>query len=104
MLGVGPAGDIAYANTACAIMLGYLDPEMVIHLELPKLLTGCEHLSPAECLDTLQAATSIVAWNHDQGYVIRTVLSPAIRLPAADGLLLIGISDVTAWLWETHRD
>jgi PAS domain-containing protein len=38
MLGIGLVGDIAYANPACADMLGYVDPDTVTRLPLPELL------------------------------------------------------------------
>jgi PAS domain-containing protein len=103
MLGVGSLGDIAYANPACAAMLGYANAEMVTGLDLPKLLCGHATSAPADCLDTLRTTTSVVDWNHDQGYVIRTMLSEPLLLRHTDALLLIGITDVTSWLWETNR-
>lgn len=103
VLGVGLRGEIAYANPACAELLGYPDGATVTGQGLPKLLNGHEALEPAECLNTLRTTTSVVEWNHDHGYVIRTMLSPPLLLRATDTLLLIGLTDVTAWLWETER-
>ena len=103
MIGVGLRGDIAYANPACAEMLGYLDAGMVTRLDLPMLLSGHNALDAAECLDTLRTTNAVVRWNHHQGYTIRTTLSRPLLLRATDTLLLVGITDVTAWLWETTR-
>jgi PAS domain-containing protein len=100
-LGLGPLGDIAYANRACAEMLSYADGSTVTQLNLPDLLTGHEELAPEECLDTLRTAVSFVEWNHRDNYVIRTMLSPPLLLREADTLLLLGIADVTAFHWET---
>lgn len=103
MMGVGSHGEIAYANPACAVMLGYHDARMVTRLDLPKLLSGHEARDPADCLEALRTADAIVEWNHDQGYVVRTMLSRPLLVRATDTLLLIGITDVTAWVWETTR-
>jgi PAS domain-containing protein len=103
MLGVGHLGDIAYANPACAEMLGYPDGGTVTRLQLPALLTGHEALAPADCLTTLRTAAAVVEWNHNQNYVVRTMVSAPLLLRETDTLLLIGVTDVTAWLWETSR-
>ena len=103
MLGVELLGDIAYANPACAELLGYPDAATVAQHGLPQLLSGHEGVAPADCLATLRTTTSPVDWNHYQGYVVRTMLSPPLLLRATDTLLLIGITDITAWLWETER-
>jgi PAS domain-containing protein len=101
MLGVGIRGEVAYANPACAEMLGYLDAESLTRLDLPKLLTGRGDVAPIDCLDALRTTTTVVDWNHNQGYVVRTMLSAPLLLRSTDALLLIGITDVTARLWET---
>lgn len=103
MLGIGPHGDIDYANPACAEMLGYVDGAAVTHQPLPTLLTGHEARSPIDCLGTLQAAAAVVEWNHHHDYVIRTMVSTPLLFNETDALLLIGVTDVTAWLWETNR-
>lgn len=103
VLGVGLLGEIAYANPAFADMLGYLDGRTVTRLYLPDLLTGHEAYAPVDCLNTLRTGDSAVEWNHSQGYVIRTMVSPPLLLRETDTLLLIGATDVTDWLWENDR-
>lgn len=103
ILGVRLSGDIAYANPAFADMLGYLDGKTVTRLYLPELLTAHEAVAPADCLDTLRTANAAIEWNHSQGYVIRTMVSAPLLLRETDTLLLVGVTDVTAWLWETDR-
>jgi hypothetical protein len=103
MLGVGLLGDIAYANSSCAEMLGYVDGPTVTRLHLPDLLTGHEALSPTDCLAILRTDPSVIEWNHSQDYVIRTMVSPPLLLRQTDTLLLMGVTDVTSWLWETNR-
>ena len=102
VLGIGLLGEIVYANPACADMLGYPDGRAVARLQLPKLLTGHETHSPTDCLHTLRTA-SVVDWNHRQDYMIRTMVSSPLLTRETDALLLIGVTDVTAWLWETNR-
>jgi PAS domain-containing protein len=103
MLGVDVDGAIAYANPAIAELLGYEDGSAVARLRLPELLTGHEAHAPTDCLNTLRSTASIVEWNHSQNYVIQTMLSRPLLLRDTDRLLLIGITDITAWLWETKR-
>lgn len=103
ILGVGLLGEIIYANPACAEMLGYADGGTVAQLQLPKLLTGHETLSPVDCKNTLRTAATVVEWNHYQAYVIRTMVSSPLLMREADAPLLIGVTDVTDWLWETTR-
>ncbi|MDT5326597.1 MAG: hypothetical protein QOF25_3749 [Mycobacterium sp.] len=101
VLGVGHLGDIAYANPACAEMLGYADAKTVTRLHLPELLFGHSALTPSDCVNTLRTAAGIVGWNHAQDYVIRTMISPPLLLRDSDPLLLISITDVTDSLWES---
>ena len=103
MVGVGLSGNIAYANPAFADMLGYADARAMIRLHLPDLLLGHEECAAEDCVDWLRKADSDVEWKHAQGYVIRTMVSPPLLLRETDALLLIGVTDVTAWLWETKR-
>jgi PAS domain-containing protein len=100
MLGVGPLGDIAYANPACADMLGYVEANAVTRRSLPELMSGHDALTPGECLTTLRTPGATVSWNHVENYVIRTIVSPPLFLRASDPLLLVSVNDVTEWLWE----
>jgi PAS domain-containing protein len=102
IIGVGPLGDIAYANPAFAEMLGYINATTVARLPLPSVLIGHEALTPSDCLRTLRTADSAVEWIHSQGYVIRTMVSSPLLVRETDTLLLIEVIDVTAWLWETN--
>jgi PAS domain-containing protein len=101
MLGVGPLDEIAYANAACAQMLGYLDGETVARLPLAELLTRHSALEPSDCVATLQKA-GVVHWNHSQGYVVRTMVSKPLLMRASDQLLLLSIIDITEWLWASE--
>lgn len=102
VLGVGMLGDIAYANPACAEMLGYVDGATVARLRLPALLAGHLDREPSDCVATLRTANkTIVGWNHAQDYVIRTMVSPPLLVRESDPLLLVSVSDVTERLWES---
>jgi hypothetical protein len=102
VLGVGPAGDIVYANPACAELLGYIDGDTMTRLHLPELLAGQSALTPADCISVLQITDGIVHWNHAQDYVIRTKVSPTMLKRDSDPLLLVSITDLTDWLWESR--
>jgi PAS domain-containing protein len=104
MLGVGTDGTIEYANQACADMLGYVDGQALTQVQLPELLVGHAMRTPAGCLATLRAAEPMVEWTHFEGHVVRTLISPPLLLRASDALLLIGITDITEWLWESGRN
>jgi len=67
------------------------------------LLAGHEARTPMDCLKTLRTAAAVVGWNHGQNYVIRTMVSAPLLLRETGTLLLIGVTDVTDWLWETNR-
>ena len=84
-------------------MFGYPDGETVTRLQLPKLLAEHEAVAAEDCLDTLRTDASAVEWNHCQGYVIRTMISPPLLLRDTDALLLFGVTDITAWYWDTGR-
>jgi PAS domain S-box-containing protein len=100
MLGVELAGTIGYANPAYADMLGYADARLVTRLRLSELLAGLSDRSPSECVAALRSAESIVSWNHAQGHVIRTTVSAPLLMRQSDPMVLIGITDVTDWLWD----
>lgn len=102
MLGIGLLGDIGYANPASADLLGYPDVEAMTMLQLPDLLADHEHLAPPDCVATLRGADGVIGWNHAEGYVVRTMVSPPLLVRATDALLLVGITDVTGALWETR--
>ena len=103
MFGVAMQGDVAYANPAFAEMLGYLDLRAVTCKRIPDLLTGHHGRSSSDCIDTLKRNASSVSWNHCHGYTIQTTVSRPLLLRDSDELLLIGVTDVTAGLWETAR-
>lgn len=102
VIGVGPVGDIVYANPACAELLGYIDGQTMTRLHLPDLLAGEPVLTPADCIAVLQTTDNIVHWNHSQHYLIRTKVSPTMLKRESDPLLLVTITDLTDWLWESR--
>lgn len=102
VIGVGPVGDIVYANPACAELLGYIDGQTMTRLHLPDLLAGESVLTPSECIAVLQTTDNIVHWNHAQDYLIRTKVSPTMLKRESDPLLLVTITDLTDWLWESR--
>jgi PAS domain-containing protein len=101
VLGVGPLGDIAYANPACAELLGYIDGQTMTRLHLPDLLVGQSELTPSDCIAILETTDAIVHWNHAQDYLVRTKVSPTMMKRESDPLLLVSITDLTDWLWES---
>jgi hypothetical protein len=75
--------------------------ETVTHLSLPELLAGHSAFEASDCLDTLRTTDGIVHWNHAQDYVIRTKVSPTLLVRDSDPMLLVSITDLTDWLWES---
>lgn len=102
MIGVGTEGNIAYANPACAELLGYVDGRTLTRLYLPELLDGHALREPPDCISTLRSADGPVGWNHAEGHLVRTAVSAPLLVRSSDELLLVGLNDVTSWLWE-HR-
>lgn len=101
ILGLSTLGDVAYANLAYAKMLGYSAAAAVTRLHLPQLLAGHHDSEPGDCVATLRTAKTAVGWNHAHDYVIRTMVSPPLLVRDSDPLLLLHITDVTEWLWES---
>lgn len=104
MLGVDQLGCIEYANQACADLLGYADGATMNQLHLPKMLVGHEALEPVDCLATLKTPPPIVVWSHREDHVVRTIVSAPMMLRSSDTLLMVGITDITEWLWENSRN
>jgi hypothetical protein len=104
MLGVGPLGNVEYANQACADLLGYVDGNTVTALYLPELLVGYATRQPIDCVATLRVAPPIVEWNHSEGHVVRTIVSNPMLVRSSDALLLFSVTDITEWLWESGRN
>jgi PAS domain-containing protein len=104
MLCVGTLGNVEYANHACAELLGYVDGDSMAGLYLPGLLAGHAARAPVDCVATLRVAPPIVEWNHSEGHVVRTIVSAPLSLHCSEELLLVGIIDITEWLWESGRN
>jgi PAS domain-containing protein len=104
MLGIGTLGNVEYANQACAELLGYVDGDSMAGLDLPGLLVGHAARTPVDCVATLRVAPPIVEWNHSEGHVVRTIVSAPLSLRCSEELLLVGITDITEWLWESCRN
>ena len=103
MLGVGPLGDIVYANPACAELLGYIDGAHDDPTAPARPARRAIRSSRrADCIAVLQITDGIVHWNHAQDYVIRTKVSPTMLKRDSDPLLLVSITDLTDWLWESR--
>ncbi|MBB5166656.1 hypothetical protein [Mycobacterium sp. AZCC_0083] len=43
----------------------------------------------------------IVLWNHANDYVIRTKVSPTLLVRESGPLLLVSITELTEWYWES---
>jgi PAS domain-containing protein len=100
ILGVDSFGRIGYANRSCAEMLGYPTGETLARQQLPDLLHGHSARTPAECAQTLRNNSGVVDWNHNEEYVVRTKVSPPLLMRSTDTMLLVGLTDVTDWLWD----
>jgi hypothetical protein len=104
MLGIGTLGNVEFANQACAELLGYVDGDSMTGLYLPGLLVGHAARAPVDCVVTLRVAPPIVEWNHSEGHVVRTIVTAPLSLRWSEELLLVGVIDITEWLWESGRN
>jgi len=100
MLAVAVEGVVAYANPACARMLGHTDTTALIGRSLPALLAGPSQTAPSDCVTALRTAGGAVTdWWHAQGFPVSTVVSASLLMRSTDPLLLISLSDVSEWMW-----
>ena len=106
MLAVRLDGVVVYANPALATMLGHQpDTIALIGQPLSALLAGHSATSPRDCVTALRAAgTLVVDWLDAEGSPVRSVISETIFVRAADQILLIGVTDVTALTWTIHPE
>lgn len=98
MLAVSDDGCIVFANPACQDMLG--DTAVANHP-----LNNYLHTSVAGATDSVaqlrHAAGTITDWQHAGGGTIKAVVSQPMLMRAKDPILLVGLTDVTEWLWTT---
>jgi PAS domain-containing protein len=105
MLAVGLDGMLAYANPACARLLGHTDTAALTGRSLPALLAGHAHTPAHDCITALRApGGAVIDWCHARGYPVRTRVSDPLLLRADDPVLLVTISDLTDWLWTTAEE
>jgi PAS domain S-box-containing protein len=100
MISVSSAGNIGYANPACAQMLGYAETEMLTRIPLPELLSGHSLDTPEACMDVLRRGPSAVHLRHAQGYVLLAHVSKPLLMRSTDVELLISLTDMTEQHWE----
>ena len=99
LLAVCDDGTILYANPACEAMLGHGDNALAGQ-PLNRFLDVDSSISPPACVQVLrEAAGDVTAWCHPEQGTVRAVVSQPILLRADDPVLLVGLIDVTEWLW-----
>jgi PAS domain S-box-containing protein len=102
MIATGLDGVAVYANPACAELLGYESPANLTGQSLPDLLVGDADTPPHYCVSLLRAArNSLRKWRHAEGYHISALVTGSILQRATDPLLLVSISDITEYRWNT---
>ena len=105
MLAVCDDGVILYANPACEAMLGHGDNALAGQ-PLNRFLDVGSSISPPECVRVLrEAAGDVTAWCHRELGTVCAVVSQSMLLRADDPVLIVGLIDVTEWLWnfDTER-
>jgi hypothetical protein len=56
-------------------------------------------MSADDCVALLGVPNTIVKWKHTDEYPVSTLVSSATLLRATDPLLILSLTDVTAWVW-----
>lgn len=100
MLAVGNDGTIAFANPACQNMLG---DAAIAYRPLTHYLHTNATTAAESVAQLRQAVGSITDWQHASGSTIKALISPPMLMRAHDPILLIGLTDVTEWLWTTDQ-
>ncbi|MDX1890725.1 diguanylate cyclase [Mycolicibacterium sp. 050158] len=102
VLGIDVDGQVAYANWAFARLLGRADPGRLLGGDVRHLLVGA-HASAPECAAALRAAGGkLVGWVHSEGFTVQTLVSETMLQRADDPLILISVTDMTEWSWNTR--
>lgn len=96
-------GTIRYANPAAMAMLGYTEGTL-LDRPLTHFLVFDPSTPAAQVVNTLrEAAGTVTTWRHEQEGVIKVIVSESMLLRADDPLLVVGLTDVTDWLWSHGR-
>lgn len=102
ILAVGLDGILIYTNPAFARMLGYAESAALTGQSLSALLAGHSETSPQDCVTILRnAASTVIDWLHLEGGRIHTVTSDPLLTRADDPVLLISVTDISEYLWNT---
>jgi PAS domain-containing protein len=100
MLAVANHGIIVFANPACQVMLG--DPDTTITGRPLNHFLQVDVATASESVTALrQAAGKITTWQPAHEEIIKVVVSQPLLMRAEDPILLVGLTDVTEWLWTT---
>jgi PAS domain S-box-containing protein len=103
MLAVADDGIIVFANPACQGMLGHAE-DAVTGQPLNHFL----HVTAISASDSVaalrDAAGQITAWQHARDEIVQAVVSQPLLMRAEDPILLVGLTDVTEWLWTAGPD
>lgn len=101
ILAVGDDGIILYTNPACAAMLGHSDNALAGRPLNQLLRTGPR--TPAQSVQALRtAAGTVTAWSHSENGTVKAIVSPPLLID--DPVLVVGLTDVTEWLWSVDRE
>jgi PAS domain-containing protein len=103
MLATRLDGVVVYTNPAFATMLGHHpDTIMLTGQQLPALLAGHAATPPPDCVTALRAAGNVIVdWLHVEGFPVRSVVSETMFVRTTDEILLIGVTDITEFIWTT---
>ena len=104
MLAIGLDGVVVYANPACTQLLGYRDGARLTGRSLPELLVAHSDTAPEDCVALLRAPNAVVKWRHTEEYPVSTVVSNTILHRETDPLLMISLTDISAWVWAGASD
>ena len=85
-------------------LLGYRDGARLTGRSLPELLVAHSDTAPEDCVALLRAPNGVVKWRHTEEYPVSTVVSNTILHRETDPLLMVSLTDITAWVWAGASD
>lgn len=102
VLAIGHDGSILFTNTAFAEMVGR-EPDDVLSLRFEELFHHQTEVSDSFLSVVHALANAVVELAHQDGSVVRALMSRSAVMRADDQFALAAFQDLTEDLWEEER-